>query len=187
LISDQPSPPLIRAEFPWGANLKILCDTSALHYNTRDKPDEQAALEELAKLYPMFSSHFTRSEAGNTTKEPEKSYLTLNLTDLEPLPKHDLIVGFNLVIGRHGMIGHSILSDVQDQGILTELLKRGIKELDAKYITEAVCNDFDVFLTCDVRTIIRPHRQWLESRFPKLKIMKPSELLEFITQRSSSS
>jgi hypothetical protein len=46
-----------------------------------------------------------------------------------------------------------------------------------KHITQAVCNDCDVLLTRDVKSIITPHREWLEKRFPKLKVRLPSELL----------
>jgi hypothetical protein len=35
-----------------------------------------------------------------------------------------------------------------------------------------------VFLTRDVKSIIKPHRKWLEERLRPLKIWKPSELLE---------
>jgi hypothetical protein len=35
-----------------------------------------------------------------------------------------------------------------------------------------------VFLTRDEGSIIKPYRQWLEQRFPNLRIGLPSELLK---------
>ena len=47
---------------------------------------------------------------------------------------------------------------------------------DAQHLTQAICNECDVFLTRDVNSIIN-HRDKIESQFPSIKIMKPSELL----------
>ena len=55
---------------------------------------------------------------------------------------------------------------------------RGLEQRDAENITQAVCNDCDVFLTRD-KGIIK-HCEWLEQRFSKLKVWLPSELLAFI-------
>jgi len=73
-----------------------------------------------------------------------------------------------------------MISDVQDEAIRSELIAHGLEQRDAENITQAVCNDCDVFLTRDERTIINPQRAWLEQRFPKLKVWLPSELLTFI-------
>jgi hypothetical protein len=69
------------------------------------------------------------------------------------------------------------MSDVQDDALCQELEQRGLGRTDAQHITQAVCNACDVFLTRDRKTIINPHRAWLESRFPGLKIRLPSELV----------
>ena len=47
-------------------------------------------------------------------------------------------------------------------------MDRGLAWKDAEHITQAVCNNCDVFLTRDVKTIIRPHRTWLEKRLASL-------------------
>jgi len=54
-------------------------------------------------------------------------------------------------------------------------MKRGLKQRDAEHLTQAVCNNCAVFLTRDKRII--SGRQWLEERFPGLKIRLPSELI----------
>jgi hypothetical protein len=70
-----------------------------------------------------------------------------------------------------------LIADCQDETLRRELLEHGLEPNDAEHLTQAVCNDCGVFLTRDEATIINPHRQWLEQRFPNLKIRLPSELL----------
>jgi len=55
-------------------------------------------------------------------------------------------------------------------------MTHGLEQRDAEHITQAVCNNCDVFLTRDEDSIITPHRHWLEQKFPGLKIRLPSEL-----------
>jgi hypothetical protein len=87
-----------------------------------------------------------------------------------------LSVGFNAQADLYGFTGFFLLADVQDEKIRAELLEHGLTQRDAELITQAVCNDFDVFLTRDVKSIIKGHRPWLEERFPTLCVRKPSEL-----------
>jgi hypothetical protein len=55
-----------------------------------------------------------------------------------------------------GFIGFSLISDVQDEKLRAELMERGLAQRDAEHITQAVCNNSDVFLTRDVKSIIGP-------------------------------
>jgi hypothetical protein len=80
-----------------------------------------------------------------------------------------------------GFVSSPLISDVQDEALRDELINRGLTRRDAEHITQAICNGCDVFLTRDEGTIIKPHGQWLESRFPGLKVWLPSQLLAFIT------
>jgi hypothetical protein len=78
------------------------------------------------------------------------------------------LLGFNIQISQYTYFNSPIISDVQDEAIRAELMKRGLKQRDAEHITQAVCNNCDVFLTRDKG--IRKRRDWLEQRFPGLKI-----------------
>ena len=102
---------------------------------------------------------------------------------LKPILKDEKLLGFNATSGPYGgFTCHPIIADVQDETIRNELIARGLKPRDAEHITQAVCNNVDVFLTRDEKTITRGHRAWLEQRFPKLKVWLPSELLAFIQE-----
>jgi hypothetical protein len=73
-----------------------------------------------------------------------------------------------------------MISDSQNEPLRDELIQHGLEPTDAEHITQAVSNDCDVFLTRDERTIIIRHREWLEKRFPNLRVRLPSELLKEI-------
>jgi hypothetical protein len=158
--------------------LKIYCDTSTLPGNASEK--EQAALKQLTEEHEMFGSHLVRYEAGNTKNVDKRNRLIAEHDALAPIPKDEKLLGFNTQDdGCRGFTSSPIISDVQDEGICAELMARGLDQRDAEHITQAVSNDCDVFLTRDERTIINRHREWLEQRFPKLKVRLPSELLAF--------
>jgi len=96
----------------------------------------------------------------------------------EPIPKDEKVLGFNSQSDQYGgSISYPLIADCQDETLRRELLEHGLESNDAEHLTQAVCNDCGVFLTRDEATIINPHRQWLEQRFPNLKIRLPSELL----------
>jgi hypothetical protein len=97
---------------------------------------------------------------------------------LNPIPNDEKPLGSQMTPDQYGgFVSSPLVSDVQNESIRDELIARGLEQKDAEHITQAVCNDCDVFLTCDKKTIINPHREWLHQRFPNLKILLPSELL----------
>jgi hypothetical protein len=170
--------------------LNIYGDTSVLPGNIGGADPkskrELAAVEELKKYGMTFSSsHIVRYEAAKTRNESKRKRLIVEHDALTPVPKDEKLLGFNATSGPHGgFTCHAIIADVQDETIRNELIAQGLQQRDAEHITQAVCNDCDVFLTRDESTIIQPYRAWLEQRFPKLKVWLPSELLTFITNQS---
>ena len=172
-------------------NLKIYCDTSVLPHNIchADEKSERelAALEELAERYSMFGSRVALRELMMTTDPTTKEHLIVEYQNLEPVPNDERVDGFHTQYDQlGGFVTCPLISDVQDEALRDELMGRGMKRRDAEHITQAVCNECDVFLTRDERTIIKPHRSWLESRFPNLKVCLPSEFLhELEAERGS--
>jgi len=125
----------------------------------------------------MFGSHLVRYEAEKTKDEIRRGHLIVDVDGLQNVPNDQKLLGFNIQINRYSCINFPIISDVQDEAIRAELMERGLKLRDAEHITQAVCNNCDVFLTRDEDSIITPHRDWLEQRFSGLKIRLPSELV----------
>jgi hypothetical protein len=174
------SPPILHQ----GAKpLKIYCDTSVLLHNISCNRDaksqrELAAVKQLGVKYPMFLSHLVRYEANKTSDEIKRGYLIADVEAHQNVLNDEKLLGVNtLDYGSRGFISYPLISDVQDEQIRAELIDRGLKQRDAEHITQAVCNNCDVFLTRDEKTIIKPHRDWLEEKFPSLKIRLPSELV----------
>ncbi len=163
-------------------DMKIYVETSCLRSNIRH-PDpksqkELAALEQLAERYWLFGSRLTLREATATAKKTQQDSLILDYKALKPIPKDERLLGFNSQSDRYGgFISYPLIADCQDETLRKELIEHGLGPKDAEHLTQAVCNDCEVFLTRDEATIINPHRQWLEQRFPNLKIRLPSELL----------
>jgi hypothetical protein len=163
-------------------NMKIYVETSCLRSNFRH-PDpksqkELAALEQLAERYSLFGSRLDLREVEATVKKDQRDSLILDYNALEPIPKDEKFLGSNSVSDQYGgSISNPLVADCQDETLRRELLEHGLEPKDAEHLTQAVCNNCGVFLTRDEATIINPHRQWLEQRFPSLKIRLPSELL----------
>jgi hypothetical protein len=117
---------------------------------TKKTCQELAALEMLLKRREsgkclMFGS---RVEELERTRPTEQRTASFNISD--------------------GMGGCNVVtSDYLNEPLYEELLRRGLSKKDAHHITHAVCNNCDVFLTRDEKTIIK-HRQWLEEKFLRL-------------------
>lgn len=169
--------------------LKIYCDTATLFHNVKRHENktksarELAALEELLKLREsgkclMFRSRVVWTELERTNATEQRIKLQADYEALDQIPQDELPLGsFNITDHMGGCISNPIVSDYLDEALYRELLQRGLSDKDAHHITHAVSNKCDVFLTCDEKTIIKPHRKWLEDKFPRVKIRLPSELL----------
>jgi hypothetical protein len=174
-------------------DMRIYIETSCLPSNIRRHSDpksqkELAALEQLAGRYSLFGSRLDLREVEATAKNVRRDSLILEYKSLEPIPKDEKLLGFNSVSDQYGgFVCHPLIADCQDEALRRELLEHGLEPNDAEHLTQAVCNDCRVFLTRDEHTIINPHRQWLEKRFPKLKIRLPSELLNELASAPQSS
>jgi hypothetical protein len=162
--------------------MKIYVDTSCLRHNIRHEDlksrSELAALEQLAERYSLFGSRLTLREAMATSEKTLQDNLILDYKALQPIAKDERLLGFNTVSDRFGgFICHPLIADCQDEPLRNDLIQCGLAPKDAEHLTQAVCNNCEVFLTRDEHTIIKPHRRWLEERFANFKIRLPSELL----------
>jgi hypothetical protein len=163
-------------------DMKIYVETSCLRSNIRHQDPksqkELAALEQLAERYSLFGSRLTLREAAATAEEAQRDSLIVDYKALEAIPKDERLLGYSSQSDQYGgFICWPLIADCQDDMLRKELIEQGLEQNDAEHLTQAVCNDCGVFLTRDEATIINPHRQWLEQRFPNLKIRLPSQLL----------
>jgi hypothetical protein len=158
----------------------IYGDTCTLEGNSSD-PKEVEVLRKLRTdpCLKWVTSNIVNYEAINTPDEAKRNALLADHKTREKVAKDEKLRGFNSYGDARGWICYPLLSDVQDEDLHAELMKQGIRLVDAKHLTQAACNKCDVFLTCDNQIIRR--REWLENRLPDLKILRPSELLKHLS------
>jgi hypothetical protein len=156
--------------------LKVCCDTDTLSGNISE-PSERRAMEQLLGRCKMVVSNILHFEVMNTPDEAQRDNLMRDYDRLDKVTKNERFVGIHIQMDRRTLLNSPMYEIVQDEAICAELVKLGLDRHDAEHITQAVCNDCDVFLTRDVKTIIGRYRPSLEQRFPKLRVRKPSELL----------
>jgi len=165
--------------------MKIYCETSCLPENIRRHSDakserELTALKSLAEQHQLFASRVIDREIMKTADKARRDALIIDYKTLQPIPKDEKLLGFHHQSDRYGFVTYPMISDSQNEPLRDELIQHGLAPTDAEHITQAVSNDCDVFLTRDERTIIIRHREWLEKRFPNLRVRLPSELLKGI-------
>jgi predicted nucleic acid-binding protein len=142
--------------------LKIYCDTNTLPENADADEEEAEALKRLKSIEGLkwFTSHIVGHEATSTKDESQRKKLLAQNEERERVPKDEKVIGYNAQSDINGgFIGFFLLSDVQDEDLRAELISRGLSRRDAEHIAQAVCNDCDVFLTRDAKSIIKPHRE----------------------------
>lgn len=165
----------------------VYCDTSTLLNNVKKHNDpktekELAALLQLLTLrlagtVKMVRSRVVLREVDRTGDQALLMRLRADYEALDQVPLDEKVVGYHSQFNERGGVTHPLVEDVQSPALRDKLAQQGLKRRDAEHITQARANRCDVFLTRDERTIIKPHRTWLEGKLPGLKIRLPSELL----------
>jgi hypothetical protein len=172
--------------------MKIYVETSCLRSNVSRHSDAKSqreldALEQLAEEYSLFGSRLTLREAMATADVSQRDSLMIDHKGLQPIPNDERLLGYNTQSDPYGgFVCHPLVQDCQDEMLRKELMANGLQAKDAEHIVQAHCNGCGVFLTRDEDTIINPHREWLERRFPNLRIRLPSELLNDLVSAPST-
>jgi hypothetical protein len=148
--------------------------------------DTLPEMKELGQIsFEIFKSRVSRKEVERTANPQQKARLQDNLEKYQQIPQDEKLLGFNIQSDPLTFISSPLMSDILDEKLYAELTQRGLSPDEAHHISHAICNHCDVFLTDDKRTIVNPHRQWLEQQFP-IKVFLPSELLQFIAAKTPS-
>jgi hypothetical protein len=172
--------------------LKVYCDVAAfpnnaLHKETKTER-EAAGIKKLFDAYAagkiaLLGSLVCLREVTRTAAELKRDALVRDFDSLQRVSKDEKLLGFNTVYDQYGGFCTSpLISDIQDDRTCERLIQQGLDQKDAEHITQAICNDCDVFLTRDERTIIRRHREWIENNY-RIRVMLPSELIATVGLR----
>ena len=155
--------------------MKIYCDTNTL-FNNINEQKERVALERLLACHRagsivMYRSRVVLRELMSTRCISQQQKLVADYESLPQIPDDEKLLGFSYHNDQYGgSFAFPLISDVQSEEIYSEIRKKRLEDRDAEHITQAICNECDIFLTRDYRTIIKPHRAWLETRFFPIKI-----------------
>jgi len=164
--------------------LKIYGDTNTLHNNISRHADQVSYQRELAALMKIEEKHviyFSNRVVNELMKTPEVTRRNKLKGDSEKrtrVANDEKLLRIDTQIGQSTTINCPIMSLVQDQGMLEEFVKRGLDQLDAEHISQAVCNKCNVFLTLD-EAIIKRHYAWLKKDF-NIRALKPTRLFDLL-------
>jgi predicted nucleic acid-binding protein len=112
------------------------------------------------------------------TCNAEKRERLKGVTALVEISRHDhKVLGSSREVAdlRGSSVDVPLVTDVTDDRIYSRLRDLGLKDDDAKHLTNATSGGWNYFLTRDSH--IFSQRDQIEKIFPSIKIRKPSELL----------
>ena len=166
--------------------VKVLCDTDTLLNNIQhaSADRERKALEDLLAMHALgdielFRSEVNRVEVANTKNADQRARLEADFLALHPVVKEEGLMGAQYTPNpRTWSFSSNPTSDLDSAGY-RDCQGKGIKHRDTLHILRAVENACAVFLTRDKGILTR--RDWLEVRFPGLKVLTPSGLLELLS------
>jgi hypothetical protein len=159
------------------------CDTSSLLSNltkTRaPKPEEAQALSRLLQFHAEEKLKLMRSNVIvrelEKTKDPnQRRNLLSDFVNLMPVAKDENVCGFaELTDPYGGHISNPLVSDVQDEKMVSDLLNTITGRKDAEHLTQAITNGCDYFLSDDGELL--KHALTIEKKYG-IRILKPSDL-----------
>ncbi|SRR5579885_697599 len=157
---------------------QIYCDTDTLWNNIeRHVHNDEKSARELSALQRLISDHkagrckLVRSrvalrELDRTKNQEHKNKLRADYEALEQIPRDERLCEFHTNYDQFGgFITNPIVSDLQDDNLYKQLLERGFRDKDAQHLTQAICNNCEVFLTRDERTIVAPIENGSKNNF----------------------
>jgi hypothetical protein len=142
-----------------------------------DMPTEHDSLVTLLEFYRAGRVQLVTSEvSGREIQKLNQMPLNLNavyclLAKVEFIEDQKLL-GINSYIDRHTCINYPMIEDDPTSLVLCQI---GLDRTDAHHLILAILAESAVFLTCDVKTILK-YRQKIENMF-SIKLRKPSELI----------
>jgi len=167
--------------------IRVYNDTNLIGENAEQDQDEYLALKQLRELTNQNGStkviietisNRNLNELDQTKDEKLRHRLQQAAKVLSKESNDHKLVGIHTFFDRFGTcINSPFVVDVPDEEIFAKLMGIPLEdEMDARLLTVAIFNKYDVFLTRDWKSILKK-RQEINALFPEIRLMKPSELL----------
>lgn len=145
-----------------------------------DQPSESAAIDKILEAYDqgrldLVTSQVTNDEIDQCPEDWKKKHSrTYCLLEKVQFVEAQDLKGYNSQADPFG--GFTSSPRMDDHPTWARLLQIGLDEMDAHHVMLAIENRCNWFLTCDKKTILK-YRTEIETEFPPIKLMLPSELV----------
>lgn len=124
----------------------------------------------------MIRSNVVLREIEKTSDTKLRDHLVSDFLKLAPVQLDEKVHGFSNELDQYGgHISNPLVSDVQDEQMVTELLNIIKQRKDAEHLTQAICNKCDIFLTLDGELLKKAEE--LTRKFG-IRVLSPSQLAE---------
>lgn len=145
-----------------------------------DATDQLVSLGKRDEIKIVTSRQLPRSMEKTKNKE-ERELRIQSSINFTMVPRDHRVLGFHYQSDQYGGCAPSpLVTDIVDENMFSELIGFGLKDDDAKHFMYAFCNGCNYFVSVDQHFINR--RGKIASRYPQIRIMKPSELVDHLNQ-----
>ena len=172
--------------------MKVYLDnviTSGMVLSDLQPADEMNAvctIEQLASQGALdaCTSRESWREQDRTRDPAKRAMLEQARPDVPVVHKDHEVVGFSYLQDQYGgFISNPLITDIIDDVLFNDLRSQGLDHEDARHLMYAVCNGCERFVTLDPDFLTR--RVGLEARCKAIRIVKPSELVVELQQKST--
>jgi predicted nucleic acid-binding protein len=165
--------------------MKAYLDNSVVSSFARnDNPKESDAILQLSNLHKadkldLVTSSLTLEEirkldnVQNAAQDRWILQIVYNLLKDVPHVEDLTLVGFHNDWHRYGGVSNPLF---EEHPISKNLREIGLDRMDAYHLMQAIYNECDIFVTCDVKTILR-YCVEIQKQFSAIRLLKPSELV----------
>ena len=160
---------------------RVRSDLEPVHEMAAVRTIYQLASQGLLNVYTSRESwreqDRTRDPATRATLEQARSNVPVVERDHE-------VFGFSCTPDQYGgFISNPQVTDIIDDALFNDLGSQGLKDGDARHLMYAACNGCERFVTLDPDFLTRC--AGLEARCRTICIVKPSELVKELQQKST--
>ncbi len=132
----------------------------------------------------MFTSRQSWREQDRTQDPNVRATLEQARPEVPVVEKDHEVFGFTYIPDQYGgFIANPSVTDVIDDVLFNDLRSQGLDRKDALHLMYAACNGCERFVTLDRDFLER--RVGLEARCEAIRIVKPSELVVELQQKST--
>lgn len=135
-------------------------------------------------LLDVYTSRESWREQDRTRDPAKRATLEQARPGVPVVERDHEVFGFSCTPDQYGgFISNPQVTDIIDDALFNDLRSQGLKDGDARHLMYAACNGCERFVTLDQDFLTRC--TGLEARCKTIRIVKPSELVIELQQKST--